>query len=612
MVFAQHTDNSNNIDSSMAYSPDYLPTRTAPFPNIDFFPIKYQNIDTLLLHTIQHDNLWNIKNLYQSLGINGQAHKSMVFNFDRPDGLRIINMPYPLYFKKIDDLKLYNLKTSYSDIFFYYSLVDELAIRAAHAQHIRQFDYSVDIEGVTNSGYFVNQAVNRLNVNAICRYQTPNKTYGFLLSYIINHGKFAENAGLTSISDFTGRTLKDDGYSTDHSSYSVMFSKAQSKINTHNARLTNYVNFITKNNFHIGTLSHTIDFNYLKSKFTDHDLNDIFYANHYYINADSTNDSIQYYNIANTIQWSNYSPIDTIGDQNYYFRYAGGVRHIFTYAQEPYYKGNNFSVFGRVALRLFKVWDIYGKISYSFAGYTKNDAAAIVGATFNINKKHRHYLDFSFSFYRCSPDYYLSYYHGNNNYWENTFKKQNIFQAKVHWTIFGYQAGFSFYNLGQYVYLDNSFNPIQSDKQIQVIQITAYAPLRTKHFLLDAELALQHSTNKAVSVPLFTGKMSAAYITRIFRKRLNFEIGLDLFYNTKYYADGYNPILHQFYSQQYQSVGNFVYVNAHLAIRVKRISVFVRGGNLFANIFGFHYVTTPSYPMQGLNFEAGISWRFYD
>ena len=89
-------------------------------------------------------------------------------------------------------------------------------------------------------------------------------------------------------------------------------------------------------------------------------------------------------------------------------------------------------------------------------------------------------------------------------------------------------------------------------------------------------------------------------------------MGVDLFYNTKYYSDGYNPLLHQFYAQQYTITGNYLYLNAHIAFRVKRISFFVRGGNLMAGMLSFRYITTPSYPMQGRNFEVGVNWKFYD
>lgn len=603
----------SNIDSSMAISPDYLRTRYAPFPTIHFQPIVYQEIDTTMFYLSEYDQLLKTQNLYQSLGINGQAHKSMVFDIDHSLGFTMITLPYPLYFKKMQDLKLYDLATSHTDINFTWGWRRELVFSATHAQRVRQMDFAVNIDACSNPGYFIHQSVNRLNVNALVKYETPNKIYGVLAAYNLNHGKFSENGGLENCSAFTDRDPRRDSAITyDVTSFAVMFSNAQTLINTHTAQLTNYVNIKNKNENYFGTISHTLDINNLKSTFTDHDLNNLFYLNRYYINPDTTNDSILYFQIANTLQWSNFSPTDTLSDQAYFFRISGGLRHEFVNARSPHYIGNSLALFARTYIRLFKVWDIFGNISYSFFGYNSYDAMAKAGFRFNINKKQRHHLGLEASFMRYSPDFIFSYYFGNNNAWVNNWKKQNVFKAGAYWTIFDYSVRFNFINAGKYVYLNNNFEPVQLEKPFQVVELLLYAPVRTKHFSLDAELALQHSTNKAVTVPLFAGKLGAIYTTNIFKKRLRFQVGIDLFYNTKYFADGYNPILHQFYAQEYISTGHYLYINAHLAIRVKRISFFVRGGNLIAGLMSFRYITTPSYPMQSQSVQAGINWKFYD
>lgn len=606
------TDRLSNIDSTMAISPDYLRTRYAKFPTIQSQPLVYQEIDTSLIHIAEFEPLLKVQNLYQSLGIVGQAHKSMVFDFEHPLGFTLITLPYPLYFKKMNDLKIYDLATSFTDINFTWGLLRSLNFNATHAQHVRQVDYVVNLDACSNPGYFIHQGVNRLTLNAVVRYQTKSKIYGFIAAYNLNHGKFSENGGLEHCQDFTDRDPRDSTITYDLSSFAVMFSNAQTILNQHNAQITNYVNIKSKKGNYFGTISHTLDFEFLKSDFTDHDLNNLFYLNRYYESTDSTHDSIRYYQIANTLQWANYSPVDTLGDQAYFFRFAGGLRQEYVNAISPYYVGNSLAFFARTYIRLFKVWDIYGNISYSLFGYNHNDAIATAGFRFNINKKRRHLLGLEASFLRCSPDYIYTKYFGNNNAWVNNWQKQNVFKASAYWTIFDYSVRFNFINAGKYVFLNSNFEPEQLKKPFQVVELLLYAPVRTKHFSIDAEIALQHSTTKAVTVPLFAGKLSALYSTRIFKKRLRFQVGVDFFYNTNYYADGYNPILHQFYSQQYLTTGNYLYVNAHLAIRVKRTSFFVRGGNLIAGLLSFHYITTPGYPMQGRSVEAGVNWKFYD
>jgi hypothetical protein len=600
------------IDSAMAISPDYLSTRLAPNPTLDFNPLEYNEIDTSFIHISEYDPLLKIENLYQSLGINGQAHKNMVFNIEHPMGFSMITLPYPLYFKKISDLHIYNLKTSFTDIDFTYGILSEYSFKATHAQHVRHADFVFNIDGASNKGYFIHQAVNRLSLSGLARYETPNKLYGFLLTYAFNHGKYSENGGLENCFDFTDRNPRDADITKDLSSFPVMFSNAQSLINQHTGQLINYLNIRDSKGRYFGTFSHTLDLNNLKSNFSDFDLNNLFYRDRYYVNTDTTNDSILYFSVANSLQFSNYSPVDTIGDQSYFIRFAGGVRHEYVTALSPYFRGNSLSFFARTTIRLFKVWELYGNISYTLFGYNHNDAQAKVGARFTINKMHRNYLGLEATFLRCSPDYIYTKYMGNNNAWVNNWKKQNIFKAGAYWTLFGYSIRAHFFHLGRYIYLNEEYEPQQLDKPAQVLQFELNAPVRTKHFALDAEMVLQHSTNPAINVPLFAGKLGAAFKTRIFKRKLHFQAGVDLFYNTKYYADGYNPILHQFYTQHFMTTGHYLYLNAHIAFRVKRISFFVRGGNLLAGLVSFRYITTPGYPMQGRNFEAGVNWKFYD
>jgi len=613
-VFAQEQEDGRpKIDSAMAISPDFSSTRHAPWPATHFLPLRYNTIDTSLVHISEFDPLLRIENLYQSLGINGQAHKSMIFDIQHPTGFSMTTLPYPLYFKKMADLKIYDVTPTYTDLNFTYTFLNAFAFQATHAQKIRQVNFAVHLDAASDKGYFIHQEVNRLSLDATLRYETPKKIYGFLLAYIFNHGKFSENGGLQYSPDFTDRDPRHDSTITyDLTSFPVMFSNGSSKINTHAFQITNYLNIKDKKGHYFGTVSHTLDFNFLSSHFFDYDLNNLFYVNRYYISTDTTNDSVQYYSIANTLQLSNFTPTDTIGDQSYFFRIAGGLRHEYVNSVSPRMQDNSLCLFARTNIRLFKVWDIYGLFSYNLFKYTQNDALAHAGFRFTINRKQGHYIGLEATFSRRSPDYIFSNYLGNNNFWEHDWRKQNFFKASAYWTIFNYKASFNFINAGRYVYLNNNFEPVQLEKPFQVIQLMLYAPVRTKYFCLDAQLALQHATNKTIAVPLFAGKLGALYTTRIFKKRLRFQVGVDLFYNTKYYSDGYDPILHQFYAQQYIITGNYLYLNAHLAIRVKRISFFVRGGNLIAGLFNFRYITTPGYPMQGRNFEVGVNWKFYD
>lgn len=611
--FAQESGHkARAVDSVMAISPAYMPVYSADFPTAQYNPLRYKLLDTSIFHTSDYSPLHEPQNLYQTLGVNGQAHKSMIFHYEHDIGFNMITLPWELFFKGQKDLRRYDVETSFTNIAYTYGISSEHSIFATHAQRIKNVEFALDLTGLSNKGYFLHQNLNMMNVDLQLHYHTRDSLYGLSVSYILNHAKLAENGGLEDFHLFTDRNLRDSNYTNDLSSFNVMFSNATSKLNTHDVLFQQHVNIRDKKGRYYGTFTHSLQFKKMNVLFSDYDLNNDYYRNRYFISTDTTNDSIHYYSIANTLQWSNYEPLSRQSESPYFFRVAGGIRHEFVNARMPRYTANSFTLFARTSIRLFKVWDIYGNISYSFLKYIKNDAHVGGAATFALNRRQRHYIGLDVDFYRTSPDFILTHYVGNNNTWTETWDKQNILRLGTFYTIFDYKVGIHYFMLDHYVYLDKTCRPKASDKPCNVVQLNLFAPVRARNFYLDLNVSLQHSTQSCVSVPLFAGKLYAAYHFKIFRNRLHIQLGGDLMYNTLYYGDAYNPLLHQFYDQDNEQVGNYLYMDLNLTLRVERIAFFVRGGNLLAGVFNFKYLTTPFYPMQGRNVALGITWRFYD
>lgn len=607
----QSHSHEHTIDSAMAISPSYMPVYHAAMPTINFMPMHYLPVDTNLFHTPEYSPLNSTVNIYQSLGIDGQAHQNMIFDYKHDIGFSMISLPYELYFKQPEDLRYYDVKTSFTNLAYNFGIPSENRFSATHAQRIRQCNFVIDMSGISNKGYFLHQGLNMFNMDAILHYETPKNIYGFTVSYLLNHGSFSENGGLENYRTFTDRDLRPEKpVNLNH--FNVIFSNASTLINTHNASLMQYINIKDKKKRYYGTLTHLFEFKKLKSTFYDQDLNDLFYHEHYYINTDTTNDTLSYYSIVNSLQWSNFNPLDTASNNNYFIRLAGGIRHEYVHADMPFYIGNSFTLFARTAIRLFKVWDLSGSIDYSFQNYLNNDASVHGMATFAISRKMRHYLGVQTDFYRISPDFFYTYYIGNNNLWYNEWGKENNLKVSAFWTIFDVKLSFNYFMLYHHVFLNSNFKPEVSERSINIVQLNAFAPVRIKNFSMDINMSLQHSSQPAVKVPLFAGKLFAGYCFRIFKNRLRIQLGGELMYNTLYYADAYNPLLHQFYSQERTKVGNYLYFNANLTLQVDRLAFFARAGNLMAGVLGYKYFTTPYYPMQGQNFVFGIIWKFYD
>jgi hypothetical protein len=597
----------HEIDSAMAFSPDYMPVSYDYIEPYWIKPLKMKPVDTSMAQIHQYNSFWKTQNICQNLGIPDQAHQFMNYDFVRDPGFSMITLPYPLLWKTQNDVKFYDVQTSFTDLSFTYGFIGLYDFNATHAQNFRGVTAVFDMHAYSNTGYFLNQSLRDIRINAFLNYEEPSGIYGFTVSYLFNRLKAMENGGLRDTSLFMHKTA--DALS----GYPVKSEFGRSTISTHDLLFQQHVNILDKKKRYYGTITHSFQFKQLKTDYFDTNFDSTFYQQKFYYSTDTTRDTVFCYSLINSIQWSNYRPLDTLPSKNYFFRIAAGLRHEYVHARIPHYEGNTFTVFGRVHVRLFGVMDLAGRVAYSFGGYNNNDMVAAVQASWMIQKKWNHRLGGGASFYRNSPDYIYDFYTGNHNLWyHHDWPKQNTLKLNVFWTMLNYRLEFNYFMLHNMVRLNSDFEPFLLPKRADVVQLHLFAPVRVKGFGLDFNAYLQYSSSEAVNLPLFAFKASPYYIFNVLAGKLKIQVGCDLMYNTLYYADGYDPVMHQFYCQRDMKVGNYVYWDANLTLKIKRITFFFRAGHILSGVVGQFYFLTPDYPAQGRNFQLGINWKFYD
>ena len=608
------------IDSAMAFSPDSLPVSSTHLNPLIYTPLEFTPIDTHVYYTHLHDPLLRSENLYQNLGIMGQAHKSIRFDYEREIGFSYITLPYPLYFKQQKDLDYYDLKTAYTRLAYTYGISQENSIKATHAQTTHGVNFVFNLQAVGNTGYYTHQNTRNITADLLIHYEIPSGIYGFRASYIFNHLQAQENGGLFNPLDFK------EHLNNKLAGYNLNLYNAVSTINTHDVLFQQYVNLQPakeKNGKrpYLGTITHTFQYKNLKTRYFDTNPDSIYYHSTFYFSPDTTNDSIHYHSIINTLQWSSYKPFEKQSTKKYFLHFSGGLRHeyIETFPNRrrndttiQRYIGNTFTLFANTEIRLFSVMDIGANIAYSFADYNKNDVNANLNVDFAINREKHHHLGLNANFYRNSPDYLYTHYSGNHHHWDTTWGKQNILKMSAYYQYQHYELSFNYFMLNKYVVLDKNHHPTQLDKAANVLQLNLYVPFRYKGWGFDLNGCLQYSDEKYVPVPLFAGKFNLFYVFNVFHKKMNLQIGANCFYNTTFAADGYYPVLHQWYHQDSQQIGNYLYVDAYINMRVKRFCLFFRLGHAFAGLWGYDYFSTPNYPAQGRSYNLGVNWRFHD
>ena len=609
-VFAQY--HLHEIDSVMDMSPDYLPTYYTHINFLQFMPLQFKPIDVGMISTHLYDPGLKTENIYQTLGISGQAHQSIIFDYQKEMGFLYQALPYPLYFKKQSDIKYYKLQTTYSRVAYTFSFLEttENNLFAEFARYMRGVTVAANFYTSKSRGSFQNQGTYNLCGDLLIHYEMPSALYGFRASYIINHLNNHENGGLL---DMVGYQLakRDPSEINNNSSFDVRNSESSntfSKIIMHDFALQNYVNIKDKNNRYFGTV--TYDFQWTQTTINYKNEFDTIYPQY---NNKITNDSTRIATVKNAIQWSNFSPFQDVSTKSNFFHIAGGLLHDYADLRYTHTPFTSLYLFARTHIRLFNVMDITGECYYSLVSdYANNDIAAKAGILWSINREKEHNIGFNANYYRNDPEYIMQYVSVNNFRWINPFLKQDIVHFKAFWNYQKYNVSVGYYYLNNFVHLSEELRPVQNENSGNLIQVSAFIPFRHKHFGTTANLNMQYCTKDVVNVPLFAGKLSVFYIIELLKKRLKIQVGTDVMYNTTYYADAYLPVLRKFYYQSSQPIGNFIFMDANLTVSIDRIIFFARIGNILPPLMKYRNFTTPDYPVNDYLISLGITWRFFD
>ena len=266
-------------------------------------------------------------------------------------------------------------------------------------------------------------------------------------------------------------------------------------------------------------------------------------------------------------------------------------------------------------IRKYADWGANFKIYPS--GYRGGDYEISARASFSAYIKRKPLtLSGSFSESMTSPGYWQNNCDSNHYRWSNDFKKEGETRFNISFTVpdYGVELGFWQSILRNKIYYGADCKPKQHDGAVSVTSIYAQKNFNLKGVHLDHRVLVQLTSDRYV-VPLPTASVFLSYYYEFWVKRdvLRLQVGMDGRFNTRYYAQGYNPALSVFYNQNETSVGNYPYLDAFIAAKWKRMRILLKYQHWNYGLFGNQeYFAVARYPLNPGMFKFGISWTFYD
>jgi hypothetical protein len=297
-------------------------------------------------------------------------------------------------------------------------------------------------------------------------------------------------------------------------------------------------------------------------------------------------------------------------------RYYGFRPESYIYGQ----RADKFStgyVYGNAEGMFSKYFSWQAFLKYNFSGYKVNDLKFDANARLSlypidggIHFTGRFLLD------NREQSYFINRYYSNHFQWNNNFGKttETRIEAAVSIPDWDLEIGFKNSVISNHVYFDDQALPQQSSAILNITSLHLNSRLSWWLLHLDTRVVAQNTSNvNVLPLPALSGNMAIYIESQWVRNVLNAKVGLDTYYNTRFYDYAYNPAVGMFHSQSEKMIGNYPWVDLFASFKWKRANIYVKLTNVGEGyVGGGNYFSALHYPRNKRMFRYGISWYFND
>jgi len=597
---------------------------------VSFFYNDFEKLGTLKLHPNDtaitgfqnYDPLFIKDRSFATLGNYGQTYRSLLpFQTVHESGFDYGLHNDDLYLYQNDSVKYFKVFKTFSEITYTQGAKKEQNFHAVFSRNIyRSFNLGFDFHVMNAPGAYLRQRTNQINFVLTGQYFSKNKRYGVIANYTINRLRNQENGGIKYDSLF------EQNLDQNRQMIPVNLNNAQNRIResgifmkhyfdlTRHPRNENDTSLLNHKHIELGRLTYTFEYNRQIQNFIDNQPDSGFFPPPIY-NSVQTIDSLTIIRISNEVVWSNPSFNPQMkprllqlqfGVKQHYFEISmrDEKRYFLQYIPNASLYFNPFS-----SLHL----EAHG--DYVLGDYNEGDFSLKVKLSSILGKRDKNIgiisLTGNYTFQK--PSFFCEYYQGNNYQWDTTWLKQGLISGGFNYSWKFLETGFNINRISNFVYLDSTSHPQQNHDQFGYIYIYLNGSVDLGRFTLKPSLAYQSvQGTTALRLPAFMGNLAMYYTQPLFHGAATLQPGLNFFYNTSYYADNYNPALRSFCLQDKREIGNYLYMDVFINLKIQRARFFVMYSHFNASFMGRSYYMTPSYPMQDGAFKFGITWRFHD
>jgi hypothetical protein len=527
-------------------------------------------------------------------------------------------------YDNVDDVLYYDLPTPFTELMYRSVFEQGQVLDAVYSVNTsRQFNFTISRKGLRSLGNYQNFITSGSNFKLASNYWSKNKKY-YLRAHYANQKLFGEQNGGIADSDIDNFENGVSQY-IDRGVFDPNFENAHNELLGKRFYLDQVYKFhendsINKNKFEIYNSILQEEKQY---KFQQSSIDDFFgegYSNQ------EINDKI----------FLNRFKVDL--GLNFKSDRMGGISAGLSLIDDKYslqnfeiedFVDNNQSI---KSTTIYFLADYSKKIkqakfSFSSNNYIFGDSKSnSVKTNIRFDIKNQNSVNLELSVLNSTPDYNHRLYSSNyiNYNWNNEFQNINSKAISLNVRLNKFiNLDIDYINIENHIQFEqlettsindfgSSIRPIQYNGIIDLLKIKLNRSISIGKFSFDSSLLFQKSiSNDIINVPKIVTRNTIYFSSDLFKKALFLQTGFGVKYFSKYYMNGYDPLLSELYIQREKEIGDFPLIDFFINAKIQQTRLYFKFEHLNSSLTGYNFYSAPNYPFRDFTFRFGLVWNFF-
>lgn len=519
-------------------------------------------------------------------------------------------------YQEVSDVKYFSVPTPLTELYFKTVMEQGQSVDAFLTLNTKpNLNFSIEYKGLRSLGKYLNSLSSSGNFKFTTSYFTKDKRYNLNAHFTGQDITNQENGGIIDVSLFElSESPLDKRERLD-----VYFNDARSFLKG-NRFFIDHSFKLSKTNPNSLVFTHQFIQEYKFYEFTQNTLSSRLGTSY----SNQINNKTRYNNLYNKVgiayKTKDYGDVEFfIDDNNYNYYYNSLVYDASGAISVPNSINDRLNSFGGSYTYYASPLTANLKISNTFSNQSVSNIEANLSYKLNDDYK------FAFQYQKINSLPSLNYTLHQSSYvnynWFNNFKNEKTNQFQVDADTKWLNLSVQYQILNDHLYFDNTTNditsllvkPTQFSNTINYLSVKATKEIKFWKFALDNTVLYQNvqQNENVLNVPQIVTRNSFYFTDKVFKKAMLIQTGFTLNYFTKYYANDYNPVIGEFYTQTETKIGAFPLIDFFVNARVKQARIFLKAEHFNSAFTGYNFYSAPNYPYRDFMVRFGLVWNFF-